>query len=172
MGFRGDYFRFGLIFIKKNNQTEFYFFKKSKPVQTDRFRFGSVWFFRTKTGLARFFSVWVRFGFFSFRLIKPKQNLTGRFFQNFNHFFFTVWFFQLFFFLFNWFFCSSLIGLKKKKRNNRPRYMSYPKPAGGFVLCWFSFDFFHLYLFFFLIFSFNILFVLIWLYYFFYFCVV
>jgi len=42
----------------------------------------------------------VRFGFFSFRLIKPKPNQTGRFFQNFNRFFFTVWFFQLFFFQF------------------------------------------------------------------------
>jgi len=88
----------GLIFIKKNNQTEFYFFKKSKPVQTDRFRFGSVRFFRTKTSLARFFSVWVRFGFFGFRLIKPKQNLTGRFFQNFNQFFFHGLVFSVIFF--------------------------------------------------------------------------
>ena len=55
------------------------------------FRFGSV------------FLVWIRFGFFSFRLIKPKQNRTGRFFKNFNRFnrfFFTVWFFRLFFFCF------------------------------------------------------------------------
>jgi hypothetical protein len=57
-----------------------------------------------------FFSVLVQFGFFGFRLIKPKPNRTGRFFQNFNRFnrfFFTVWFFQLFFFQFfqfNWFF--------------------------------------------------------------------
>jgi hypothetical protein len=36
---RDDYFRFGLIFIKKNNQTDL-FFKKPKPGQTDRFRFG------------------------------------------------------------------------------------------------------------------------------------
>jgi len=39
--------RFGLVFIKKSNQTEIFFFKKKtetepKPVQTDRFRFGSV----------------------------------------------------------------------------------------------------------------------------------
>ena len=50
-----------------------------------------------------FFSVLVQFGFFDFRLIKPKPNRTGRFFQNFNQFnrfFFTVWFFQLFFFQF------------------------------------------------------------------------
>jgi len=113
---RGDHFRFGSVFIKKSNQT---FFKKkteSELVQTDRFWFG---YFRTKTysnwfglvffGLTLFFSglawfffvVWVRFGFFGFRLIKPKLNRTSRFFQNsnrFNRFFFTVWFFQLFFF--------------------------------------------------------------------------
>jgi hypothetical protein len=60
------------------------------------FRFGSIF-----SGLALFFSIWVWFGFFSFRLIKP--NRTSRFFQNFNRFnrlFFTVWFFQLFFFCF------------------------------------------------------------------------
>jgi hypothetical protein len=39
--------RFGSVFIKKSNQTEIFFFKKKtetepKPVQTDRFRFGSV----------------------------------------------------------------------------------------------------------------------------------
>jgi len=34
---KGNYFRFGLIFIKKNNQIKF--FKKKK---TDWFRFGSV----------------------------------------------------------------------------------------------------------------------------------
>ena len=84
---------FGLIrfLYKKSNQTEMFFFKKPKPVQTDRFRFGSVLarFFdlaRLFSGLARFFSVWVRFGFFGFRLIKPKSNRTGRFFQNFNWF--------------------------------------------------------------------------------------
>ena len=51
--FRGDHFQFGLVFIKKSNQTDF-FFKKTetepKPVQTDWFRFGSICFFRTKTG--------------------------------------------------------------------------------------------------------------------------
>jgi len=56
---------------KKNNQTKFFFSKKKPiPVQTDRFRFGSVWFLGQKpvqTGLARFFqvgSVWL--GFFRF----------------------------------------------------------------------------------------------------------
>ena len=38
---RGDHFQFGLIFIKKNNQTEIKK-KKPKPVQTDQFQFGSV----------------------------------------------------------------------------------------------------------------------------------
>jgi hypothetical protein len=59
---------------KKSNQTEKNKKKKPKLVQTDRFRFGSVWFFRTKTGsnrfgsvfwfgsvLARFFLVWLGF---------------------------------------------------------------------------------------------------------------
>ena len=102
---RGDHFRFGSVFIKKSNQTEFIFLeKKPKPGQTDRFRFG---YFRAKTGsnrfgsvfpvlarffpvLARFFSgflsVSVRFGFFSFLFIKPKPNRTGRFFQKINRF--------------------------------------------------------------------------------------
>jgi hypothetical protein len=52
---------------KKSNQTEFFLKKtetESKPVQTDRFQFDSVWFFRTKTGSNRFdsvFSVWLGF---------------------------------------------------------------------------------------------------------------
>ena len=59
----GDHFWFGSVFIKK--------ITKPKPGQTDRFRFGSVWFGflgqkPVQTGLARFFrfgSVWL--GFFS-----------------------------------------------------------------------------------------------------------
>ena len=116
---RVDYFRFDSIFIKKNNQNWFFFFKKTKtepkPVQTDWFRFGyfgektssnrsSSVFFRFDLvfpGLTRFFSgffsVWVQFSFFGFRLIKPKPNWTGQFFQNSNWFFFTIWFFQIFF---------------------------------------------------------------------------
>ena len=62
---RGDHFRFGSVFIKKNNQTEIFFFeKKPKPGRTDRFWFGSVRFFRAKTGSNRFgsvFSVLARF---------------------------------------------------------------------------------------------------------------
>jgi len=97
---------------------------KLKPGQTDWFRFGSVRFFREKTGLNRFgsvfpvlarcfrfgsvFPVWLCFGsfflvfsvsvrFFIFLLIKPKPNWTGRFFQNFNKFFFQFSFFSCFF---------------------------------------------------------------------------
>ena len=87
---RGDHFWFRSVFIKKSNQTEIFFLKKKtetepKPGQTDRFQFGSVRFFRAKTGLARFsgfgsvfsgltrffsgfLSVSVRFGFFGFLL--------------------------------------------------------------------------------------------------------
>jgi hypothetical protein len=58
-------------FYKKNNETEF----KKKP-NRNRFKptyFGSVRFFRIKTGLAWFFPVWIRFGFFCFRLMIPNQ---------------------------------------------------------------------------------------------------
>jgi hypothetical protein len=101
---RGDYFRFGSVFIKKSNQTEIFFLKKKTETGSNRpvsVRFG---FFRAKTGsnrlgsvfsvLARFFPVLARFfrfgsfffWFFSvsvrfgFLLIKPKLNRTGRFF--------------------------------------------------------------------------------------------
>jgi len=56
--------RFGSVFIKKSNQTEFFFKKKNR----NRFKptgFGSVRFFREKTGSNRFgsvFSVWLGFG--------------------------------------------------------------------------------------------------------------
>ena len=40
----GDYFRFGSVFIKKTNQTEIFLKKKLKPVQTDRFRFGLIFY--------------------------------------------------------------------------------------------------------------------------------
>jgi len=87
-----DYFRFGLVFIKKK-VIKLNFLKKNRN------RFKPVWL-----GFFPVFSVWVRFGFFGFRLIKHKPNRTGWFFQNFNrfnHFFFTVRFFQLFFFWFS-----------------------------------------------------------------------
>jgi hypothetical protein len=78
--YRGDHFQFGLVFIKKK-VTKLNFFLKTetepKPVQTDRFWFGSVQFFRKKpvqTGLARFFWFYLVFpglarfwiGFFQF----------------------------------------------------------------------------------------------------------
>jgi hypothetical protein len=87
---------FGSVFIKKNNQIEIFFFeKKPKPGQTDRFRFGFLGQKPVQTSLARFFRFWlgfgsvlpvwlgfffgflsvsVRFGFFNFLLIKPKPN--------------------------------------------------------------------------------------------------
>ena len=66
---RGDHFRFGSVFIKKNNLAEFFFFEKKtetepKPGQTDRFRFGSVRFFEGKN---RFKLVWL--GFSGFGLV-------------------------------------------------------------------------------------------------------
>jgi hypothetical protein len=97
-----DYFLFGLVFILKKVIKLIFFIKKR-----NRFKltgFCSVRFFRTKTGSSWFGSVfswfglvWVRFGFFGFRLIKPKSNRTGQFFQNFNQSCFTIQFFKLFF---------------------------------------------------------------------------
>jgi len=57
---RVDYFRFDLIFIKKNNQNWFFLKKKPKP-NRNRFKltgFGSVILGKkpVQTGLARFFS--------------------------------------------------------------------------------------------------------------------
>ena len=126
----GDHFRFGSVFIKKNNQTEIIFFlkKKTKPNRNRVKPTGSGSVFQGKpvqTGLARFFPVLARFfkvwlGFFGlarfsqfgsvffrffvgfgsvrfgFLFIKP--NRTGWFFKKFNRFFFSVRFFQLFFF--------------------------------------------------------------------------
>jgi hypothetical protein len=79
---RGDHFRFGSIrfLLKKSNQSEI-LKKKPKPVQTDWFRLGFLGQKSVQTSLAwfglvltRFFSGLARFGFFSFRLIKPKPN--------------------------------------------------------------------------------------------------
>jgi len=91
---------------KKSNQIDFFFKKKPKPVQTDRFRFGSVRFFREKTGSNRFgsvFSVWLGFfglaRFFSGSVfpVPDLKKRTGRFFQNFNRFFLRFGFFGYFF---------------------------------------------------------------------------
>jgi hypothetical protein len=54
---RGDYFRFGSVFIKKSNQTEIFFEKKRNRVKPTGF--GSVRFFRAKTGSNRFYSVFL-----------------------------------------------------------------------------------------------------------------
>ena len=61
------------LLLKTNNQTEFKKKTKTKPkpIQTDRFRFNSV--FRTKTGLTRFFclaQVFFRLGFGSVRFFR------------------------------------------------------------------------------------------------------
>ena len=86
---RGDYFRFGSVFIKKSNQTEIFFLKKKpKPGQTDRFRFG---FFRAKTGSNRFgsvFPVLARFsrfwlGFFGLARFFRFGSVLARFFSRF-----------------------------------------------------------------------------------------
>jgi len=66
---RGDYFRFGSVFIKKSNQTEIFFFWKKNRNRTETgsnrpfsVRFG---FFRAKTGSNRFGSVFPVFARFS-----------------------------------------------------------------------------------------------------------
>jgi hypothetical protein len=55
-----------LFLSRKSNQTEKKL-KKLKPVQTDRFGFGSIQFFRTKTGWNRFgsfFPIWLCLAWF------------------------------------------------------------------------------------------------------------
>jgi len=93
---RGDYFRFGSVFIKKNNQTEIYFLQKLKPVQTDLaqfFWFGSV-FFR----FGSVFFVRVRFGsVFQVSSLKNRTEPVGFFKNLIGLIGFTVWFFRLFF---------------------------------------------------------------------------
>ena len=60
---RGVHFRFGSVFIKKSNQTELFFFKKTRnQIETGSNRPVSVWFFKTKTGSNWFGSVLARFG--------------------------------------------------------------------------------------------------------------
>jgi hypothetical protein len=78
---RGDYFLFGLVFLKKKFSLVIFFKKNQNRVKPTGFGSVLFGFFRTKTGLAWFFPVWfgflpvwVWFGFFSFRLIKPKPN--------------------------------------------------------------------------------------------------
>jgi len=80
---RGDYFWFGLVFIKKNNQIEF-IYKKQKPVQTDLFKFGL--FFWQKPVQTDLF----KFGLFFWQ--KPVQTGLSRFFPAWLGFFVSVWF--------------------------------------------------------------------------------
>jgi hypothetical protein len=94
---KGNYFWFNLVFIKKKKVTRLNFFFKRLKSNKNRFKsvyLGFFWFclvFSVWLGFFPLFSVWVRFSFFGFRLIKPKPNLSV--FFNFNWFFFTVQFF-------------------------------------------------------------------------------
>jgi hypothetical protein len=74
---------FGSVRFLSKKKTKSKFKKKTETGSNWLGSNFSVWlgFF----SLAQFFSV--RFGFFSFSLIKPKPNRTGRFFQNFNRLF-------------------------------------------------------------------------------------
>jgi hypothetical protein len=112
---KGDHYRFGLVFIKKSNQTGFL----KKRTRTDSNRQVSVWFgsvfFRFGYVFSQFSLIVfhffglgsIRFFFFCFRLLKPKPNWTGWFFQNsnrFNWFFSRFGFFSYFFSIFSVFF--------------------------------------------------------------------
>jgi hypothetical protein len=59
---RGDHFRFGLVFIKKSNQTDFFFETKNQN-RVKPTGFGSVFLGQkpVQTGLARFFRFWLSF---------------------------------------------------------------------------------------------------------------
>jgi len=95
---RDGYFQFGLVFIKKNNQTEFK--KKLKPVQTGRFRFGFLGQKPVHTSLARFFWFGSFFsGFFRFYAYKTETKPVG-FCKILIDFFLRFGFFSYFFFLF------------------------------------------------------------------------
>jgi hypothetical protein len=68
ISYKGNYFRFGSVFINKNNQTKIFFFEKKTETGSNRpvsVRFGSVWFFRVKTGSNQFGSVFPVFARFS-----------------------------------------------------------------------------------------------------------
>jgi hypothetical protein len=105
---RGNYFRFGSVFIKKITKSNF-FFKKPKPGQTYRFRFGFLGQKLVQTSLAQFsgflgFSS-VFFGLARFGSIFPvftykTETEPAGFFKILIGLigFFSVWFFRLFFF--------------------------------------------------------------------------
>jgi hypothetical protein len=80
------------FYQKKVTKPNFFYKKNPKPNRNPvkPTGFGSVRFFRAKTGLARFSRFWLGFSglarffsvwFFGFLLIKLKPNRTGRFFQ-------------------------------------------------------------------------------------------
>jgi hypothetical protein len=108
--------RFSSVFIKKSNQTEFFKKKKKPKPNRNQFKptgFGSVQFFRAKTGLARFFRFWLGFlsGFFRFGSVFPVPGLKNRtepvgFFKILIG---LIWFFERFGF-FGYFF-SGFLGL-------------------------------------------------------------
>ena len=90
--------------LKKITKPNFFFLKKagSNWFGSVLAQFFPVWlgFFLVWLVFSGFSSVWVRFGFFGFRLIKPKLNRTGWFFQNFNRFFFHSSVFSFIYFCF------------------------------------------------------------------------
>jgi hypothetical protein len=88
---RGDYFRFGLVFIKKSNQTEIFFKKNPKP-NRNRVKPTGFGFFRAKTGSNRFGSVFSVF-FSGFGLVFPVLAWFGSVFFGF---FGSVRFFRFF----------------------------------------------------------------------------
>jgi hypothetical protein len=118
---RGEHFRFGSVFIKKNNQTEIFFLKKKPKPNRNRVKptgFGSIRFFRAKTGSNRFglvFSVLARFFWFGlvfsvwlgFGSVFPVWLGLTRFFFRFFVSFGSVRFFQFF-------------GYKTETEPNRP----------------------------------------------------
>ena len=111
---RVDHFQFGSVFIKKSNQTEFFFFKtetgSNRPVSV---RFGFLGQKPVQTGLARFFRFWLGFSgfgsvlsvFFGLaRFFSVWLGFSGlaQFFSVFFRFRFgSVWFFRLLFFWFS-----------------------------------------------------------------------
>ena len=82
MEIRGDYFLFGLFFIKKSNQTDFFLKKKPKPVSV---RFGFLGQKPVQTGLVRFFwsgSFFFGLGsvrFFQFQIYKTETEAVNFF---------------------------------------------------------------------------------------------
>jgi len=101
---RGDYFQFGLVFIKKSNQIGFFYKKietEPESVQTNLLRFG---YFRTKTNSNRFgsvfFLIWLVFFNLTYKT-ETEPNRTSRFLKNSNWFFLRFGFFGYVFLVFS-----------------------------------------------------------------------